>query len=398
MNKRGPALMDKKISNEYIVFTIFISAGIMLRFIAMSLGHNYDFESYCVVGEIAGNLKNVYANTVRYNYGPIFFMIQGTLYRLAQVRPHEWVSVFRVLIVSILTVTDLAITAFVARRYSLRKAIVFFINPVSIIITGLHNQFDNMAILFALLSILFYNEDEEFTKKDAGFVAMFTLSLVTKHIMFMLPLFLLLKKGLPLKKKALYAFVPPILFLLSFVPFVINNRDAFNGVKDNVFLYRSMHNAPLLKYFYDFIHFPESGIFVVYLLMMAAFAFVVRKWTFEKIVLTYLIAMVCFSSAVANQYLAIPMVALCVLDVGIFNKLYMLVVTIFLLLHKNGVGIYTRIIRVNYKGTDLSKRVYWYVKNGYTFAAWILLFALIYVVLSEYGKLPKRDRVDRSES
>ena len=83
MNKRGPALMDKKISNEYIVFTIFISAGIMLRFIAMSLGHNYDFESYCVVGEIAGNLKNVYANTVRYNYGPIFFMIQGTLYRLA---------------------------------------------------------------------------------------------------------------------------------------------------------------------------------------------------------------------------------------------------------------------------------------------------------------------------
>ena len=78
MNKRGPALMDKKISNEYIVFTIFISAGIMLRFIAMSLGHNYDFESYCVVGEIAGNFKNVYANTYRYNYGPIFFMIHAS--------------------------------------------------------------------------------------------------------------------------------------------------------------------------------------------------------------------------------------------------------------------------------------------------------------------------------
>ena len=183
--------MNEKIQKNYITFTVLISAGIILRFIVMSLGYNYDFESYCVVGEIAGNFKNVYANTHRYNYGPVFFFIQGSLYRLAKVRPNEWVSVFRVLIVSVLTVADLGITAFIAARYSLRKAAVFFLNPISVVITGYHNQFDNIAVLFALLSILFYNEDEKFSAKDAGFVAMFTVSLVTKHILFLVPFFLL---------------------------------------------------------------------------------------------------------------------------------------------------------------------------------------------------------------
>ena len=272
-------MMNEKLKKDYFVFIVLISAGIILRFVAMSLGHNFDFESYCVVGEIAGNFKNVYANTSRYNYGPIFFFIQGTLYRLAQVRPSEWVSVFRILIVSVLTIADLGITAFIAGRYSLKKAAVFFLNPVSIVITGLHNQFDNIAVLFALLSILFYNEEETFSVKDAGFVAMFTISLVTKHILFLVPFFLLVKKGLPLKKKALYAFVPPALFLLSFVPFVIHNQAAFEGVRDNVFLYRSKHNAPLLGFFYNLIGFPERLIFVVYILMMVLLTrFTVSLW------------------------------------------------------------------------------------------------------------------------
>ena len=375
--------MNEKIQKNYIIFTACISAGIMLRFVAMSLGHNYDFESYCVVGEIAGNFKNVYANTYRYNYGPIFFMIQGTLYRLAKIRPNEWVSVFRILMVSVLTSADLGITAFIARRYSLRKAAVFFLNPVSIVITGLHNQFDNIAVFFALLSILCYNEEEEFSAKDLGFVALFALSLTTKHILFMLPVFLLLKKGLPMKKKALYAFVPPMLFLLSFVPFVINNQAAFEGVRDNVFLYRSKHNAPLLSYFYEFIHFPERLIFLVYILMMIVLALIVRKWSYEKIVLTYLIAMVCFSSAVANQYLAIPMAALCVLDVGVLDKVYMFFVSLFLLLVKQGIGMYSRFIAVHYKGTDFAKFCKAYIYKGFTIACWILFFALIYLIVTE---------------
>ncbi len=381
--------MNEKIQKNYITFTVLISAGIILRFIVMSLGYNYDFESYCVVGEIAGNFKNVYANTHRYNYGPVFFFIQGSLYRLAKVRPNEWVSVFRVLIVSVLTVADLGITAFIAARYSLRKAAVFFLNPISVVITGYHNQFDNIAVLFALLSILFYNEDEKFSAKDAGFVAMFTVSLVTKHILFLVPFFLLVKKGLPLRKKVLYAFVPPALFLLSFVPFIINNQAAFEGVRDNVFLYRSKHNAPLLGYLYELTGFPERLIFVVYILMMILLALVVRKWSYEKIILTYFIAMVCFSSAVANQYLAIPMASLCILDVGPFDKIYMFFMGIYLLLAKQAIGCYYHFISKRYEGTAFAAGCKSYIQNGFTIAAWILFLALLYIIVTEFMKSQK---------
>ena len=40
-------------------------------------------------------------------------------------------------------------------------AYLFFLNPISIIITGDHNQFDNLALLLGLLSTLFIGDDFE---------------------------------------------------------------------------------------------------------------------------------------------------------------------------------------------------------------------------------------------
>ena len=54
-----------------------LSIGIILRYIMMSIGYNYDFESYCIVGEIAGNFGNVYAQTDRYKYSPLFFAFKA---------------------------------------------------------------------------------------------------------------------------------------------------------------------------------------------------------------------------------------------------------------------------------------------------------------------------------
>lgn len=64
------------------VFSL-LSLGIIIRFFAMSLGRNFDFESHCIVGEIAGNFRSVYAETSRYNYAPIFLCVQGLLYRIS---------------------------------------------------------------------------------------------------------------------------------------------------------------------------------------------------------------------------------------------------------------------------------------------------------------------------
>lgn len=206
--------MNETIKKQNMIFIGMLVLGVFLRFFVMTYGHNFDFESYCIVGEIAGNFRNVYAETGRYNYGPIFFCIQGLLYRLAHMNPMDWETAYRVLMVSTLTMADLGITFFVANKYSIRKALIFFLNPVSIIITGYHNQFDNIAVLLALILLCFYNEEKEWNRKDIGFVVFFSLSLITKHILFMLPVFIILRKNLCWKKKIVFACVPPLFFLM----------------------------------------------------------------------------------------------------------------------------------------------------------------------------------------
>lgn len=378
-------MFEEKIQKNYMFFTLAVTIGIFFRFVVMSLGHNFDFESYCIVGEIAGNFRNVYAETSRYNYGFIFFIIQGFLYRLSQIGIRDWILLYRVLIVSTLTLTDLCISLFLAKRYSIKSAILFFLNPVSIIISGYHNQFDNIAVFLALLTIPFYNEEEKCNKNDIAFILLISLSLITKHILFIFPIFLLFKKNLPIKKKILFAFVPPIIFLLSFIPFIIFNESALKGVLKNVFLYRSVNNAPLLCIFYKLVHFPNGLKIFVFAGMMAILGFIIRNETYEKTVLIYFIAMVSFSSAIANQYLVIPMVSLCILAIAPFNTLYMVTMGTYLILENAGLCGLQLLYRifpdsVFYKISNL------YVRRGYMIGAWLLFGGLLDLLLQSFKK------------
>ena len=372
-------LVIAKRNREWYIFLGLICIGILFRFAVMTIGHNFDFESYCIVGEISGNLRNVYAETGRYNYAPVFLCIQGLLYRISQIGGGQWISLYRVLIVSTLTAADLGITFFIAKKYSYVAAILFFLNPISIIITGYHNQFDNIAILFALISIVYFNNDKKFNKKDIGFIVWFSMSLLTKHILVFLPIFILLLKNLPIKKKIVYAFVPPMIFLISFIPFALASREAFEGIIKNVFMYRSFNNAPILQLFYNLIGFPLWPRIIVYGVLMAALAWIVRGYRYEQILLIYFIAMVAFSSAIANQYLVIPMVALCVFNVWKWDWIYMGATSAYLLIDYNGFNIIS-IIEAQLPGSILYKLCAGYYLYGYIMAVWILAFAIIQLV------------------
>ena len=363
---------------QQILFIVLISLGIAVRYLVMLIGHNYDFDSYCIVGEIAAGFRSVYAETTRYNYAPLFLCLQGLLYKIAQIWPDHWMVIYRCLIVTVLTAADLGITAFIADRYSGKQALVFFLNPVSIIITGYHNQFDNIAVLFALISILFFNKEEGFHKKDAGFLLFFSLSLITKHILFLMPVFILLMKNVPLKKRLIYAFIPPLIFLASFIPFALSGNEALQGIIKNVFLYRSFNNMPLLIIPFKILQFPAALRFIVYVVIMIALAWHIRKMEYEPVLLIYFIAMVTFSSAIANQYLAIPMVSLCVLNVRPWDKVYMIMTGILLFLNESGFNLVSD-IQAAMPGTLIEKLAGYYAYGGYVVSVWILLFALIHL-------------------
>ena len=370
-------MLKETINEKSKVALLFcVLLGILLRFFIMSLGHNWDFESYCVVGEIAGNFRNVYAETSRYNYGFIFFCIQGLLYRISIFLSGEgWEFLYRVLMVMVLTCTDLGIAYIVGKRHSSWAAVLFLLNPVSIIITGYHNQFDNIAILFALLSSCFYNEKENFSIRDIWFIVLMSFSLIIKHVFFLMPAFILLKRSLPIKKRICYAIFPPMIFLISFAPCIIGNEEALNGVLNNVFLYRSFNNAPLLRAIYSLIGMPSGAKFYIYVLMMLLFAFCVRGRKFEEIILLYMIGMVSFSSAIANQYLSIPLVALCVLEVGAWRYIYTIFAGIYLVLDNDGLGVLGKLQPI------LDDKVGWlnfYMTIGYSILAWVLLLSIVH--------------------
>lgn len=294
-----------------VCFVLVLVVGVFLRFLVMFRGHNFDFDSYKIVGDIADGLGNVYDQTTRYNYGPVWLTILGLFHAIATIFGEYQDMVFRVLIVGLLTATDIAIALILRKKFGLIAFIVFFLNPVSIIITGFHNQFDNLAVLVGLLGMLAMPPVGAKTLQRGHIKAaiIIGLSLMIKHIFFILPLWLFIREK-NLKIKLFMLFVPLTMFGLSFVPFAFSGLD---GILNNVFLYKSFANAPLLNALFSqgIVHLVSPMLF--FLAALITTGFLTRKLPMLEAGMWYLLVLVAFSPAIANQYLAIAMPAVAAL-------------------------------------------------------------------------------------
>lgn len=317
--------MNVKANRNLILLGIAVFVGIGLRMWVMSLGSGFDFESYCIVGQLVNEGNNVYAGTTRYNYGPLFFLIQGLCYTFAKILATDMLLTYRVLLVLVFTLADLGIMYYISYKKSVGLGILFFLNPVSIIITGYHNQFDNIAILLILLSVFFYNEEERISKQDVFFILFVALSLTMKHVLFLLPVWMFLRPTLCWKKRFIYCIVPMALFGMSFLPFM-NSTEAIKGIIYNVFLYRSwMHGAV-----WEYLGIPLKLYFPLFVLFMLILGFLIRRKDYESQLMFYLIGQVAFASAAAPQYLVIPLVSLFVLDNKYWKYVYIFMAGLYL--------------------------------------------------------------------
>lgn len=347
----------------------------------MSLGHNFDFDSYCIVGELASAGKNIYANTTRYNYGPVWFTFLGIFWRTALYFTHN-IAVFRILVVSILTLADFLMAKLISKRAGSLWGVIFFLNPVSLIITGYHNQFDNIAVLIGAYAVLCIQDscsEREIKAGDIYGIILLTLSLMTKHILWAFPLWILFSRKIDARKKILYAFIPPLIFLLSFVPYW---SEGSHGIIHRVFLYKSFNNFPLfalriLNYLGVSIPFQEYICLPVFGLLMLAGAYMFRRESIGNSFLLYTIALVCFSSAIANQYLAIPCMAVILM---FRNKSALYFCTGFVYLSCTLDGLHIPYWLNNNFGCEFNLLVLILSKGSvmYTLLVWCLLFYLIY--------------------
>ncbi len=281
-------------------FFIVLLVGISLRLIMPLRGYNFDVQSYRIVAYIVAHGGNVYAETARYNYGPIWFSILHAL----DVIP--WHSANKTIelhwkVASFLTMVDVGIFLIFFKVYGAKIATLFFLNPISIIITGYHSQFDNLSIFLGLIAVAILSSRKNTIYVWTGLIVM-GLSLSVKHILFFFPLWLAFKED-HWSSKILFVMLPYTIFFCGFLFFL---PAGWNGILKNVFLYRSFNNAPFWVIFTPYLFYsnivPAFVLFLLSLLMLGLY------WRPKNILDSfqlYLISVVVFSSAIANQYLAI---------------------------------------------------------------------------------------------
>lgn len=309
-------------------------AGIIARFVAMTIGYNFDFESYKIVGDIVTSAGNVYAETTRYNYGPVWFSILGVFREIGSWTANPDV-VFRALIVGLLTCVDIAIAFLLKRKFGLWAFVLFFLNPISIVISGYHNQFDNLAVLIGLLALLVMPKPgaQDITKKHVYGVLLLGLSLMTKHIFFVIPLWLFIREK-SLKVKLFVLLAPVAIFAISFIPFALSG--GYEGILQNVFLYKSFANAPLLTALVSPGILAVVSPTIIFLVALIAVGFMTRRLPVFEAGLWYLLVLVAFAPAIANQYLAIAMPAVVSLGVIFFIPYVILAGMLLIVTSVNG--------------------------------------------------------------
>lgn len=301
-------------------FLLVLVIGFISRIAVSKLGYMADIEWWVFVNDI-NTANGKFYGTGSVLYTPFWV---HTLYILDNIPffELEGYNSFRYKLIIFLSLIDIVIFWILTKKYSLLIGIIFFLNPISIFITGFHNQFDNIAVLIGFLAVLSY---EKYKVNGIYFCSLLLgLSLAFKHLLFIFPIWLAIKEN-KFYRKILVILIPYSIFALAFIFYL---PDQSNEILKDVFGYRSMDNGPFWSIFTPQFFGSYIGYYNLFIIAILFLGFFIEEKKVLESFFIYLIAIVTFSSAVANQYLAIPIVAMAVYWSPYF-VLYTIVCTIF---------------------------------------------------------------------
>jgi hypothetical protein len=205
-----------------------VALALRLAFFAGFSG-NYDTASYEEVARAVRAGGDPWS-TERYNYSPLW---AGVLVGLRHVAGAAGVSLAAT-VGALLLAADAATAVLLWRlagrgTAGARAALLFFANPVSILVSSHHRAFDGLALLFLLVALLALRREPMRPGRVAAALAG---SLLVKHVAAFHPLLFLRGRGRrglsPAAVAAVYA-----AFAASFVPFLA----MWPAIRRNVLLY-----------------------------------------------------------------------------------------------------------------------------------------------------------------
>jgi hypothetical protein len=196
---------------------IFILA-ILIRLICLYLFRNvtnYDLQSYLQVGELTLKGVNIYPTiaNLHHPYLPFFLYVEGVAVYLGQ---SKIIVITIIKFINIIFDLGILYLVYLLSKKNLRTAFLYAINPITILITTLHGQFDVIPVFFVLLTLYLIK-----VKKDFGVVISFSFAILLKTwpVIFLIPIVRNIRNRKILFLLALF----PIVFTLIYCFFYKTN-------------------------------------------------------------------------------------------------------------------------------------------------------------------------------
>jgi len=290
--------------------------------IAARFRGNFDTQSFLIAVQSVVTGQNIYVATDRYNYSPLWSFVATGVWNIAKPDPGTFVFLLGVLQIAADVASTFLLLGIARRRLGLpeeesrRRALLFFSNPISVLISCSHGQFDGLSILF-LLAALFLSARPPSEAPSEGrppswarslkIAAMLSLSLLVKHVTLFHPLLFSKRRekgGLP--DAAVLA--PYAVFAAAFLPYVA----ALDKIVDNVLLYGGRLSGPVLERgggIQSLVELSPRRPIVFALLLLAAVAWSLREtraWELARASLHLFLVLLCFTPSYGVQYLVWP--------------------------------------------------------------------------------------------
>ena len=308
----------------YLTCAVF---AVIARLWAQTLPGNYDFHLWELSSSAVLDGHDPYA-LYGYNYPPMWLAV------IAAVKALTGSEVgFRLGISLILCVVDIGISLLLAKRGYLLPACLFLLSPITIAISGQHQQIDAIAIVlaFGALFIASPGSTNRIQPVDLVAVALLGLSLSFKEVFLVLPLWIAMRTG-SWQRRLLYLIVPYVIVAACLGAAML--RYSSHEVIHYVLQHSGANNSPLVWTFVPSQFAPwflsHSGGKVLFLVLLVAAGWLFRRMPLFETGLLYTITAVMLSWAVVNQYLASPMAAVAVyLNAGLL--VWLVLASIYLL-------------------------------------------------------------------
>ena len=278
-----------------------LAFAVRLQLLRESPG-NYDTDSYEEVLEIVERGGDPYRETERYNYSPIWSVFLRVAAGISHATGWSLILAVGLLLLLFDSLTAVVLHRLVARtagrERGLFAALLFFANPVSVLVSSWHVQFDGVSIFFLALAVSC--AAREAPRRSCTVVSL-SASLLAKHVTWFHPLLFGVKGKLG-KPAVLVTLVPYLVFGISFLPYASSWRE----IRAHVFEYTGLRSL----YGTDFVLLlpgvPDWLPVFLFLSAVGAAIFLLRRVEIARASLLLFLVLLVFIPGISRQYFVWP--------------------------------------------------------------------------------------------